>query len=50
MTLEVPDGLRANLARVHDPMTGPWLERLPALAAEFLERWTLRLDGAPIPF
>lgn len=45
MTLHVPAGLRASLARVRDPTSGPWLDGLPALATEFLETWQLRIDG-----
>ncbi|MGH8824710.1 MAG: aminoglycoside phosphotransferase family protein [Jiangellaceae bacterium] len=45
--VEVPAGLRASLARA-DPSTGPWLDRLPSLAAEFLDRWSLRADGRPM--
>ncbi|MGH8775868.1 MAG: aminoglycoside phosphotransferase family protein [Jiangellaceae bacterium] len=48
MTLDVPDGLRARLGKLNDPTTGSWLERLPRLAADFLERWTLRVDGDPM--
>jgi len=47
MTVEIPDGLRAGLAGV-DPSTGPWLDRLPDMTAEFLDRWRLRMDGRPM--
>ena len=31
-----------------DPSTGPWLDRLPDLTAQFLDRWRLRTDGRPM--
>ena len=44
MTVEVPPGLEQTLARI-DPASAPWLEQLPELAAGYLRRWRLRLDG-----
>ena len=44
MFVEVPAGLRAGLER-EGPSAGRWLDRLPDLAAGFLDRWCLRADG-----
>ncbi|MCD7442591.1 aminoglycoside phosphotransferase family protein [Streptomyces lincolnensis] len=45
--VEVPDGLIASYARAFGEEGRDWIARLPALAAEVLERWELRRDGAP---
>lgn len=49
--LEVPQGL-TNLVTHHVPDPGmpsgsDWLEALPGLVAELLDRWSLRVDGTP---
>lgn len=47
MVVEVPAELRAGLAR-EDPSSAQWVDRLPDLAAAFLDRWRLRIDGRPM--
>ncbi|MFG2679431.1 aminoglycoside phosphotransferase family protein [Streptomyces sp. NPDC048392] len=43
--IEVPEGLAAAQAKYNGAAGRAFVERLPALAAGFLERWGLRLDG-----
>lgn len=44
----VPNELAASHSK-HDGAAGrAWIARLPSLAAQFLDRWTLRLDGPPL--
>ncbi|MFI9172775.1 aminoglycoside phosphotransferase family protein [Streptomyces lincolnensis] len=45
--VEVPDRLVASYARAFGEEGRAWIARLPALAAEVLERWELRRDGEP---
>jgi streptomycin 6-kinase len=47
VVVEVPAELRAGLTR-EDPSAGRWVDRLPGLVAEFLDRWRLRIDGRPM--
>ncbi|WP_059007754.1 aminoglycoside phosphotransferase family protein [Streptomyces specialis] len=43
--LEVPDAFAASYG-ANNPAGRAWIAGLPALAAEFLDRWALRPDGA----
>jgi streptomycin 6-kinase len=47
VVVELPAELRAGLAR-EDPSSAQWVGRLPDLAAAFLDRWRLRIDGRPM--
>ncbi|MFI0260613.1 aminoglycoside phosphotransferase family protein [Streptomyces sp. NPDC017056] len=43
--IAVPDALAASYERGGDPAGKAWIASLPALAAQFLERWELKRDG-----
>ncbi|QSB12753.1 hypothetical protein JQS43_13735 [Natronosporangium hydrolyticum] len=43
----VPEPLRRAQASYHGEAGRAWVAGLPALAESYLERWQLRLDGAP---
>jgi streptomycin 6-kinase len=43
VTVDVPAGLREGLAA--EPSSANWLANLPALTADYLDRWQLRADG-----
>jgi streptomycin 6-kinase len=43
VTVDVPAGLREGLAG--EPCSANWLANLPALTADYLDRWQLRADG-----
>ena len=43
----VPEALAASHARFFGDRGRPWIEALPRLAADLLERWVLRPDGPP---
>jgi streptomycin 6-kinase len=45
--LEIPDALAASHARYFGEGGGAWLAALPGMVAGYLDRWTLRVDGAP---
>ncbi|MER7708739.1 aminoglycoside phosphotransferase family protein [Kitasatospora sp. NPDC097605] len=46
--IQVPEALAASLVHFLGAGDGrAWAEQLPALAADLLERWELRVDGAP---
>jgi streptomycin 6-kinase len=45
--IEVPAALAASLREYESAISTAWLAALPALAADFLDRWNLRLDGKP---
>ncbi|MEV0275165.1 aminoglycoside phosphotransferase family protein [Streptomyces sp. NPDC050610] len=48
-TITVPAKLAELHTRYHGDSTGPsWIAGLPRLATEFLDRWQLRQDGAPM--
>lgn len=44
-SLDVPDALAASYSRSNGASGRAWIAALPALAAEFLDRWSLRPDG-----
>ncbi|WP_190088046.1 aminoglycoside phosphotransferase family protein [Streptomyces melanogenes] len=43
--IDIPDELVATQTRFHGPVGRAFIEELPGRAAEFLDRWGLRLDG-----
>lgn len=43
--IDVPEGLATAQAKYNGAAGRAFVEGLPALAAGFLERWELRLDG-----
>jgi streptomycin 6-kinase len=43
VTVDVPAGLREGLAA--EPSSANWLANLPALTADYIDRWQLRADG-----
>ncbi|MFC4562801.1 aminoglycoside phosphotransferase family protein [Nocardiopsis mangrovi] len=43
--IDVPDALIASHGRADNPSGRAWLAALPGLAAEMLDRWSLRPDG-----
>lgn len=43
----VPDALVASHAKYFGDRGRAWIDALPRLAADCLDRWTLRVDGAP---
>ncbi|QKZ24252.1 aminoglycoside phosphotransferase family protein [Streptomyces chartreusis] len=45
--VEVPHSLASSYARAFDDEGRAWIAGLPALAADVLDRWDLRRDGAP---
>ena len=45
--VEVPAALAASHAMYSGDAGRAWIERLPGLAADLLDRWSLRPDGAP---
>lgn len=44
--IDVPDALAASHSKSGGAAGRAWIAALPALVADFLDRWTLRLDGA----
>jgi len=44
--IDVPDSYVAKRYEVDGDNAAAWLAALPGLVAEFLDRWTLRLDGS----
>ena len=46
-TVEVPHSLASSYARAFGDEGRAWIAGLPALAADVLDRWDLRRDGAP---
>ncbi|MFJ1732472.1 hypothetical protein [Streptomyces sp. NPDC088254] len=46
--IDVPDALATSQAKDNGKAGRAFIAALPTLAAHFLERWDLRLDGAPM--
>jgi streptomycin 6-kinase len=46
--IEVPDALAASQAKYNGEAGRAFIDALPELAAGFLDRWQLRLDGPPM--
>ncbi len=46
--IRVPDALAASLGKFFGDAGRAWVRGLPGLAAACLDRWALRVDGAPI--
>ncbi|WP_409471220.1 aminoglycoside phosphotransferase family protein [Streptomyces sp. HC307] len=46
--IEIPDGLAAAQAKFNGEAGRDFIARLPELAAAFLDRWELGLDGTPM--
>src|SRR4051794_18618570 len=48
LPIEVPDALTAAHAKFFGDRGGVWIAALPQLAADCLDRWSLRRDGPPV--